>query len=273
MSDAAASASAERAVPCAIAWRRDWTPWLFSFRTERPTGLRFAAGQFVRLGVEGSDGRTVWRAYSIASAPDDGHLEFYSIVVPDGPFTQPFSRCGVGDAISIDPTVYGFLRSDRFDGGRDLWLLATGTGIAPFRSMIADPALAPRFDRIVVVHSVRTTAELAYRDDFAGWATAPGSAGKRFYRPTLTGSTGATAAQPAPAQEVVATALNGRITTLLADGGLERSLGFAPDAPTSNVMICGNPSMIRETRALLGSRGLRPLRRDAPGHFISENFW
>lgn len=261
---APARAAEERAAKCAITWRRDWNGWLFSFRTGKPQGLDFVPGQFVRLGIPGADGAVVWRAYSIASPPDADHLEFYSIVVPDGPFTQPLSRCGVGDIVLVDPTVYGFLRTDRFDGGRHLWLLATGTGIAPFRAMIGDGGLLARFDQVVVVHSARQANELAYRDDLERWAAGGGG---RYYRPTLTG------ASPMASDDDEPIALRGRITTLLAAGDLERSTGFSIGPIDSRVMLCGNPSMIREARALLGHRGLGPVRRDTPGHFIAENFW
>ena len=253
----------DRSLDCTITWRHSWAPHLFSFRTTRPAGLDFVPGQFVRLGVEGADGLTVFRAYSIASSPADDHLEFYSIVVPDGPFTQPLARLAVGDAIRIDPTVYGFLRTDRFVDGRHLWLLATGTGIAPFRAMLADTAVWARFDEIVLVHSVRERSELAYFDDFHEAANAPREGGARLrYVPTLTAEAGSNP-----------TFSHGRITTLLASGDLERRLDLPLSVPQSRLMICGNPSMIRETRALLGARGMTPVRRETPGQFIAENFW
>jgi ferredoxin/flavodoxin---NADP+ reductase len=250
----------DQAVDRTITWRRDWAPHLFSFRIERPSGLEFVPGQFVRLGVATPDGTMVRRAYSIASAPSDPALEFYSIVVPDGPFTQPLARLGVGDTVAIVPIVYGFLRTDRFEGGRHLWLFATGTGIAPFRAMLGDAAVWQRFDEIVLVHSVRTAAELAYRDDIERWAAEPPAGGARLrYLPTLTAE---------------ATDLSrGRITTLLADGSLERRLDLPISADDSRLMICGNPSMIKEIRALLGARGMTPVRRETPGQYIVENFW
>lgn len=244
-----------RAVACRIVARRDWAPHLFSFALEKPSGLSFAPGQFVRLGVATDDGSVVWRAYSIASAPSERELAFYSIVVPDGPFSGPLSRLGVGATVLVDPTVYGFLRLDRFSGGRQLWLLATGTGIAPFRAMLADTAAWARFESIVLVHSVRTDAELAYRDDFARFSDAHPST--RFvYRPTLT-----------------AGASDARIPALLDSGRLEAETGLAIGADDSRLMIACNPSMIRQTRAILNARGLGPVRRETPGQYIVENFW
>ncbi len=246
------------AVDARITWRADVAPHLFSFRTTRPEGLAFAPGQFVRLGVELAGGAVEWRAYSIASPPSAAELEFYSIVVPDGVFTQALARLGAGDRLRVDPTPYGFLRADRFTGGRDLWMLATGTGIAPFVAILGDDAVWDAFDDIVVVHSVRTAPELAYRDAIE----ASGRAGRRarlHYVPTLTGR----GASPA----------GGRITTRLKDGSLERAVGRSITPEDSRVMICGNPSMIRECRAWLGERGLSPVRRERPGQFIVENFW
>lgn len=253
----------DRSVDGLVTWRHDWAPHLFSIRTTRPAGLAFVPGQFVRLGVPGSDGAMVWRAYSIASAPSVDHFEFYSIVVPDGPFTQPLSHYRVGDAIRIAPMVYGFLRADRFESGRHLWLLATGTGIAPFLSMLADAAIWQHYEHIVVVHSVRRPQELAYRDDFEAWATRPPFRGAvLLYLPTLTAEGGS-----------VDGMLDARITTLIADGRLERQTGLALDPADSRLMICGNPSMIKDTRVLLGARGMTPVRRETPGQYITENFW
>ena len=247
------------AASAAITWRHDWAPHLFSFRVARPPGLRFAPGQFVRLGVALPDGATEWRAYSIASAPADDALEFYSIVVPDGVFTQALVKLDVGDAIAIDPTVYGFLRTDRFTPAPQLWLLASGTGIAPFVSMLADDAVWGAYEDIVVVHSVRTAPELAYRAPME--ARGRTSAGARLhYVPTLTASPDAAG-------------WHDRIPALLADRRLEDALGLSIGPDASRLMVCGNPSMIKQTRALLTERGLGPVRRDQPGQFIVENFW
>lgn len=259
-------------VASTILWRRDWAPYLFSFRVPRPEGLVFVPGQFVRLGVEaesdvasdaaGDAGAMVWRAYSVASPPLASHLEFYSIVVPDGPFSQPLAKRRVGDTIRVGRSVYGFLRTDRFQGGRHLWLIATGTGIAPFMAMLGDEAIWRSYEDIVVVHSVREEAELAYREEIEALRhDAPTQARARLhYVPTLTSGK-------------VEGMRQGRITTQFADGRLERSLGLTIAAHDSRLMICGNPSMIKEMRAMLGARGMTPVRRETAGQFIVENFW
>jgi len=251
--------STGNAVDAAITWRHDWAPHLFSFRVDRPAGLRFAPGQFVRLGVSTEAGGTEWRAYSIASPPTDDMLEFYSIVVPDGAFTQALVRLGVGDSIAIDGTVYGFLRTDRFAPASQLWLLATGTGIAPFASILGDDAVWSAYDDLVVVHSVRTAAELAYRDAIEARGRRSPHA-RLHYVPTITGTD-------------AGSGWHARIPALLADRRLEDALGLAITPDSSRLMVCGNPAMIKEARAVLVERGLAPVRRDRPGQFIVENFW
>ena len=131
-------------------------------------GFRFRAGQFARLGVTRADGSVVWRAYSMVSAPHDEYLDFFSIVVPGGEFTSELSRLRQGDSLLIDRQAFGFLTLDRFVGGRDLWLLATGTGIAPFLSILQDFEVWERFERIKLVYSVREARELAYQPLIAG---------------------------------------------------------------------------------------------------------
>src|SRR5256714_15606401 len=149
---------------------RPWTDSLFSFRTTRARGYRFVPGQFRRLGVRDHDHDTVvWRAYSIASAAHDEHLEFFSVVVPGGAFTSRLSKLKEGDAIYVERKSYGFLTTDRFQAGRDLWMLATGTGLAPFLSILHDFATWEGYDNLVLVQSRLTQQELAYEDLIRGF--------------------------------------------------------------------------------------------------------
>jgi ferredoxin--NADP+ reductase len=129
------------------------TPNLFTLRATRDAGYRFRAGQFARLGVTKADGSTVWRAYSMVSSPFDEFLEFFSIVVPGGEFTSELSRLSVGDTLLVDRQAFGYLTLDRFVDGRDLWLLSTGTGIAPFLSILQDFEVWEKFERIILVYS------------------------------------------------------------------------------------------------------------------------
>ncbi|MDT4819137.1 Ferredoxin--NADP reductase [compost metagenome] len=239
------------------------TPSLFTLRTTRDAGFRFRAGQFARLGVTKADGSTVWRAYSMVSAPYDEHLEFFSIVVPDGEFTSELSRLREGDTLMVDRQAFGFLTLDRFVDGRDLWLLATGTGLAPFLSILQDLEVWQRFERIVLVYSVRNGAELAYQELIAELKDKEyleGVADKLLFIPTVT-------------REEVPGALHGRITTLIENGELERAAGLALTPEHSRVMLCGNPQMIDDTRAVLKARDMNLSLSRRPGQVAVENYW
>ncbi|WP_342244901.1 ferredoxin--NADP reductase [Pseudomonas sp. OTU5201] len=239
------------------------TPNLFTLRTTRDAGFRFRAGQFARLGVTKADGSTVWRAYSMVSAPHDEHLEFFSIVVPEGEFTSELSRLKEGDTLMVDKTAFGFLTLDRFVDGRDLWLLATGTGLAPFLSILQDLEVWQRFERIILVYSVRQAAELAYQpliDDLKTRDYLEGVADKLLYIPVVT-------------REDVSGALHGRITTLIENGELERAAGLDLTPEHSRVMLCGNPQMIEDTRAVLKARDMNLSLTRRPGQVAVENYW
>lgn len=239
------------------------TPNLFSLRTTRDPGFRFQAGQFARLGVTKADGSTVWRAYSMVSSPHDEFLEFFSIVVPNGEFTSELSRLSVGDTLLVDRQAYGYLTLDRFVDGRDLWLLATGTGIAPFLSILQGFEVWEKFERIVLVYSAREGRELAYQDLIAGLKGREYLAEhvhKLMYIPTVT-------------RDSILGVLNGRITTLIESGELEERAGVELTPEYSRVMLCGNPQMIDDTRALLKSRGLQLSLTRRPGQVAVENYW
>ncbi|MCY1283519.1 Flavodoxin/ferredoxin--NADP reductase [compost metagenome] len=242
---------------------RPLTPNLFTFRTSRDPGFRFRAGQFARLGVTKADGSVVWRAYSMVSSPYDEFLEFFSIVVPGGEFTSELSRLREGDSLLIDKQAFGFLTLDRFPDGRDLWLLGTGTGLAPFLSILQDFEAWQRFERIKLVYSVREARELAYQALIAGLAERDylaEYAHKLQYIPVVT-------------REAYPGALNQRITTLIDNGELERAAGLALDPEHSRIMLCGNPQMIEDTRAVLKTRGMRLALTRKPGQIGVENYW
>ncbi|AMQ84859.1 MULTISPECIES: ferredoxin--NADP reductase [Pseudomonas] len=239
------------------------TPSLFTLRTTRDAGFRFRAGQFARLGVTKSDGSTVWRAYSMVSSPFDEFLEFFSIVVPGGEFTSELSRLQAGDSLLVERQAFGYLTLDRFVDGRDLWLLSTGTGVAPFLSILQDFEVWEKFERIILVYSVREGRELAYqqliseltqRDYLAEYAH------KFRFTPVVT-------------REPYAGALNGRITTLIENGELEKLAGVELTPAYSRVMLCGNPQMIDDTRALLKQRGMALSLTRRPGQVAVENYW
>ena len=243
---------------------RPWTGSLFSFRTTRDRGYRFVPGQFARLGVPGAaEGSIVWRAYSIASAAHDEHLEFFSVVVPGGQFTTRLCALRAGDPIHVERRSYGFLTTDRFQAGRDLWMLATGTGLAPFLSILHDFETWERYENLILVQSVRTQAELAYEDlirGFEGSEYYGEFAHKLRYARIVT-------------REPVPGTMRDRVPRLLASGVLEKNVGLELDHDRSRIMLCGNPEMVEDSRKLLTGRGFRISRRDDPGHLAVENYW
>lgn len=242
---------------------RTWTPHLFSFKTTRFKGFRFIPGQFARLGLMGDDGKIIWRAYSIVSASYDEHLEFYSIVVPGGAFTSRLATLKVGDPLFVEKMNYGFLTTARFEQGRDLWMLSTGTGLAPFISILMELDTWENYDRLILVHSVREPRELAYADtvdalkhhDYFGEFIH-----KLTYVPVVT-------------REPMEGLLKDRIPNLLTGGELEVRADCKLDHDRSRVMICGNPDMVEDTRAWFVDRGYSLSRRGAPGHLAVENLW
>lgn len=240
-----------------------WTPSLFSFRCTRDTGFRFTAGQFARLGVRKANGSIVWRGYSMVSSPFDEFLEFFSIVVPGGEFTSQLSQLTVGDEILIEKQAHGFLTLDRFVDGESLWLLSTGTGVALFLSMLQDFEIWRRFERIVLVYSVRYAAELAYKDLLNEVLTreyVAEYAHKFTFVPVVT-------------REDVAGCLGVRITDLLISGGLEKHVGLSMTAQSSRVMLCGNPEMVEDCRVLLQKRDMQLSLTRKPGAVAVENYW
>jgi ferredoxin/flavodoxin---NADP+ reductase len=253
-----------------ITWLHAWAPNLFSFRLTRHRGFRFVPGQFARLGVTKADGRIAWRAYSMVSADYDEHLEFFSIVVPGGEFTSELASLRVGDTVLVEKASFGFLTLDRFEGGRDLWMLATGTGLAPFVSILFDPRTWERFERLIVVHSVRYANELAYAetlDDLRRHELFAPMASK------LTCVAAITRGELQPGITTPAPTLRARIPAALADGSLERTAGVRLDPQRARIMICGNPEMVDATRKQLAAMGYVTSRRVAPGHVAVENYW
>lgn len=249
-----------------------WVPEkLFSVHVTRDPAFTFKPGQFARVGLplaDDANGEPVlWRAYSMVSAPDEDRLEFYSIVVPEGEFSPRLAQLQAGDALYVDKTAFGFLTIERFPQGGDLWLLATGTGLSAYLSILRDPATWQAFRRIVLIHGVRSVSELAYRDEIEGWQHQPAYADyfredprKLVYLPIAT-------------REAIPGMPQARLTTLIENGGLEQLVGMPLDAERSKVMLCGNPAMLSEARKLLGKRGFAPGRRGVPGNLAVENYW
>ncbi|MFH1871394.1 MAG: ferredoxin--NADP reductase [Pseudomonadota bacterium] len=237
-----------------------WTPTLLTFRTTRPAGFRFTAGHYTRLGL-GADDAVVWRPYSMASAPQDEFLEFIAVLVPGGAFSAQLQQLRVGDSLRVDKASYGFLTVNQLAPGKDLWLLASGTGLGPFVSILRDAAVWQDYARLILVHSVRQSAELAWRDEIAALPDKHrGEPARLSYIPVVT-------------REPGATALAARIPLLLADGRLEAATDSPLSLADSRLMVCGNPDLARELREFLGARGYATNRRGVPGQMAFEKYW
>jgi len=241
-----------------VAMRRP-APDLVRFETTRPPQFRFTPGHYARLGL-GPGEAIVWRPYSIASPAGCERLAFHFTRVPAGAFNALFEKLAPGDPIRIDRRSFGFLTLAQVAPGGVLWLVATGTGIAPFVSMLADGATWARHDGVVVVHSVRHAAELATAEIEAAIASRGEAHGRVRVVPVVT-------------RERAEGALDARIGTLLRAGTLESAAGQALDATRSRLMVCGNPDMDADVRALARERGFEPGRRGLPGKIATEGYW
>ncbi|CAN5282061.1 ferredoxin--NADP reductase [soil metagenome] len=243
-----------------VTWVRHWTESLFSFRTTRDPAFRFENGQFVMLGLE-TDGKPLLRAYSIASPNWAEELEFYSIKVADGPLTSKLQKIKVGDDLLIGKKPTGTLVLDGLKPGRVLYMVGTGTGLAPWLSLVRDPEVYERFDTVVVTHTVREVRDLNYReflshelpnDPDLGEIVAP----KLKYYPTVT-------REPFQTQ--------GRITDLMKSGKMFDDLGLPPlDPARDRLMMCGGPSVLADLKAILLERGFEEGSIANPGDFVLE---
>jgi len=237
-----------------------WNDNLFSFKTERDMGLKFENGHFVMIGLE-TEGRPLMRAYSIVSANYDDYLEFFSIKVPDGPLTSRLQHIKVGDEIMVSKKPTGTLTTDNILPGKTLYLLGTGTGLAPFLSIIKDPSVYEQFEKVVLVHGVRFTSELAYQafiekelpaNEYFGEEVAQ----QLLYYPTVTRE---------PYRN------NGRITDLMRSHKLFEDLGIdTPCKENDRFMLCGSPAMLKDLCDMLKEWGFNETRRGILGEYAIE---
>ena len=237
-----------------------WTNTLFSFTMTRPSHFKFTAGQFARIGLKVGD-ELVVRAYSVVSSPFDETLEFFSIVVPDGAFTSNLQHLKVGDELYLEKIPYGYLTLARYQLPlpQDLWLLGTGTGLAPFISMLQDFETWKNYKNINLVYSVRTASELAYADRIQEIAETFGEGHTGFrFTPIITRD------PEAP--------LHDRLPILIENGELEKAVGLKFNSETTHIMLCGNPEMVEDTKEALKARGLTMNRR-GEGNIAVENYW
>jgi ferredoxin--NADP+ reductase len=239
---------------------RHWTDTLFSFTATRNSGFRFQNGQFAMIGLE-VDGRPLMRAYSMASANHEEELEFFSIKVADGPLTSKLQKIKQGDTILVGRKATGTLISDNLIPGSRLLLLSTGTGLAPFASLIKDPDVYERFEAIVLVHGCRQVSELAYGEELVAKLRddqlfGPLLAEKLVYYPTVTRE---------PFRN------RGRITDLITSKQLFSDIGLPPlDLATDRIMMCGSPAMLDELRQMFEARDFVEGSHAEPGHFVIE---
>ncbi|MES2916076.1 MAG: ferredoxin--NADP reductase [Pseudomonadota bacterium] len=240
---------------------RHWTDRLFSFRVTRPASLRFRSGEFVMIGLMGDAGKPLLRAYSIASPSWDEELEFYSIKVPNGPLTSKLQHIQPGDEIILRPKPVGTLVHDALLPGSRIWFLATGTGIAPFASLMRDPETYDKYDQVILMHTCREVAELEYGRQLVDSLKDDPLIGemvgeKLLYYPTTTRET-------SPRM--------GRITDNLTSGKVFADLGLSPmDPEEDRAMVCGSLAFNHDVKAVLEKFGLREGANSEPLEYVVE---
>ncbi|MCQ2002642.1 ferredoxin--NADP reductase [Rhizobium sp. NRK18] len=237
-----------------------YTDRLFRFRTTRPAAFRFRSGEFVMIGLPNAE-KPVYRAYSIASPAWDEELEFFSIKVPDGPLTEHLQKIQPGDTILLRKKATGTLVNDALLPGKRLYMFSTGTGIAPFASLVRDPETYEKFEQVILTHTCRDVAELKYGQDLVQETlndplVGEFASGKLIHYPTVTRE---------------AFTHTGRITDLMRSGKLYSDLGVPPlDPEVDRGMICGSMAMLKETKEILEACGLVEGANNAPGSFVVE---
>ncbi|MCR5858239.1 ferredoxin--NADP reductase [Mesorhizobium sp. J428] len=237
-----------------------YTDRLFSFRITRPQSLRFRSGEFVMIGLPNAE-KPIYRAYSVASPAWDDELEFYSIKVQDGPLTQHLQKIQPGDIVLLRPKPTGTLVLDALTPAKRVFMIATGTGIAPFASLIREPETYEKFEQVILTNTCRDAADLQYGNELAAMASEDPligemAGGKLVYYATTTREE---------------TPNMGRITTLIENGKLFSDLGIPPlDPATDRVMLCGSMAMIKDVASLLEARGFTEGSNSAPAEFVLE---
>ncbi len=233
-----------------------WSDYLHTLYVEAEIEP-FEAGQFVKIGLE-INGEVIAHPYSLVNPPMQTPLGFYYINVPNGKLTSQLSELKINDSILIAPKAHGFLILDEIPIAKNLWFMATGTGVGPFLSMLATTKPWQRYEKIILVWATRTLAELTYKDLIHQLLT------EHHLQLTFI---------PFVSREVTDIALKGRIPKAIIDGRLEKHAGVPINAEDSQVLLCGNPQMVKDTTNTLIQRGLKKHRRFSPGHISSENYW
>jgi ferredoxin/flavodoxin---NADP+ reductase len=246
-----------------VTLRWNWTPQLLSFRTSRDPGFHFVPGRYARLGLPEPGGDTVWRPFSMVSAASDVFLEFLVVLIEGGEFSRRVAGLKTGDMVLMEKPSFGFLTLDQLAPGDTLWMFASGSGLGPFMSILRDQAPWRNFKHLVLVHSVRVAADLAYRDDIIAMREAHAAIGigaDLRYFPVVT-------------REQVPGMPSSRIPQLLEEGALEAAAGIPLESVNSRAMVCGNPELAKEMRSILKDRGFATSRRGVPGQMAFEKYW
>lgn len=242
-----------------VAGQTRWTDRLLSLRVEVPgeaPGIRFEAGQFGKVALD-VGGERIGRPYSFVNAPDARTLEFFYAVVDGGPLSPRLARLRAGDKVYLSSSAAGFLVLSEVPDAANLWLIATGTGVGPFLSILRTDSPWKRYRHVTLVYAARHTGELAYGEVID--AIGKGHAGQFSVVRVTSRDTGGD--------------LKGRIPALIADGSLEARAGVELSAQASQVMLCGNPEMVKDAVAALAERGMKKHRRRSPGQITVENYW
>lgn len=243
-----------------VLWVKRHTPKLLTFAISRPESYRFSAGQFSRLGFRDGSG-FIWRAYSVVSAEYADTLEYFAVLIPNGAMSAHLASMQAGDVILLDKAANGFLLPERFPDGRELVMLCTGSGIAPFLSILEQPEIWQRFDRLALAHSVSYADELVFNSRIAALQEHPlvgGHAAKFVFAPVLT-------------RDKADGCLNKRLPKLLENGELSAKFGFAFTRENTRFMLCGNPDMVKDTFQALLDMGFAMHRNRIPGQILMEN--
>ncbi|WP_150140648.1 ferredoxin--NADP reductase [Candidatus Enterovibrio escicola] len=233
-----------------------WNKNLFSLVLDADV-TSFIAGQFTKLGLE-IDGKLIQRAYSYVNAPNSRNLEIYATRVVNGLLSPKLHALEISESVMITKEAYGFFTLDEIPQGKHLWMISTGTALGPFLSILQQEYVWQRFRKVILIHAVRFSADLSYQSKI--------NALKQRY-------SGQLIVQPFVSRELESGALSGRITHALNNGMLERRVGFTLSPDQSQVMLCGNPQMVKEVRLLLINKGLKKNLRRIPGHVTIEQYW
>ncbi len=237
--------------------KMDWADGLFTLRIDARGVQPYDPGQFLHLAIQQPDGHVINRPYSVAS-PYGDEIEFFIVEVADGKLTPQFRHVNVGDEILVSENAAGSFTLAKTPSAKCIWLIATGTGIAPYIAMLRDKEIWQRYQKIVLVHGTRYVRDLGYREELC--ALRESRADQFTYLPAIT-------------REEHKCALNGRLTTLLQDRSLEKAAKCEIAHDTTAIMLCGNPDMLNEMEQQLIDRNLKKHRSKAPGNIVAERYW